>query len=118
MKYTTVLYAPDLYWKLEEKEKAEICNGCGPRDFGWLVPDTLWGLNVSEAADIHDFMYYNGKTLVDKTRADEIFLNNMVRIIEKETKWNWLRKLRCMRAQKYFWAVHRFGEPAFWADKS
>ncbi len=117
MKYKDLLWAPDEYWNLPPEEKKDICNGVGPRVFGYLIPDTIWLLNVSEAADIHDYMYHVGKNLDDKNRADEIFLNNMIRIIEKETWWNWVKKCRCRRARMMYKAVKYFGEPAFWAGK-
>jgi len=113
MKYKDLLTAPGEYWKLSEEEKSKICNGAGPRNFGWAVPDTLYGLSITEAADIHDFMYHIGTTRSYKEAADNTFLDNMVRIIEKETKWNWLKKLRCMRARKYYLAVKELGGPAF-----
>lgn len=108
------LFADPGYWELTTEEKAKICNGAGPRGFGYLVPDTIWGLSVTAAADIHDWMYYVGTVENDKKRADKIFLNNMVRIIEDKTWFNWLRKLRCHRAEIYYKAVVKFGGPAFY----
>lgn len=118
MKYKDLLHAPDDYWTLSKEEKKEICNGVGPRGYGFLIPDTIWGLRVTEAADIHDYMYFVGDTIIDKEDADEVFLDNLIRIIEKETKWNWLKKLRCNRALLMFKAVDAFGGPAFWVDKT
>lgn len=36
------------YWDLTEEDRFEICNGCGPKGKGYLVPDTIWGLNISQ----------------------------------------------------------------------
>lgn len=118
MKYADLLWAPPAYWELDPIEKEDICNGVGPRGFGFLIPDTIWGLSVTEAADIHDYMYEIGEYDMDKIDADDVFLNNMVRIIEKQTKWNWLKKLRCRRARVMYHAVTHFGGPAFWANKT
>jgi len=115
-----MLFAPPSYWTCTEAMRREIVSGCGPGK-GWkanLVPETLWGLSVHEACDIHDWMYHLGETIEDKKEADRVFLNNMIRIIDVRTKWNWLRRLRLRRAKTYYLAVCWFGGPAFWAGKN
>jgi hypothetical protein len=112
------LYAPPEYWLLTPEEKARICNGAGPKGYGWAVPDTLYGLSIRSAADIHDYMYHVGTTLADKLEADRVFLNNMLRIIGAKTHFKWLAWLRTRRANKYYWAVDQFGGPAFWNEKN
>jgi len=112
------LFAPSDYWKLTDEEKAEICNGCGTKGLGgWLVPDTLWGLSIVEACNIHDFMYKVGKRPYDKDSADRSFLNNMIRIINARSGIL-LRGLRRYRAMSYYSAVKDFGGPAFWNAKN
>ena len=78
----------------------------------------MYGLSVFRACQIHDYMYYMGKTLADKEEADRVFLNNMVRIINAETKWKWLRCLRKRRAYAYYKAVDIFGGSSFWDGKN
>ena len=114
------LYAPEQYWDLSDKARAGIVNGCGPGG-GWkgfLVPDTVWGLSISAACNIHDYMYYVGNDLVDKETADRVFLNNILRIIADKTGQGWLKVLRKRRAKTYYLAVKYFGAPAFWAGKN
>jgi len=41
------LKAPEKYWSLTDDQKAAMCNGCGPKKFGYLVPDTMYGLNIT-----------------------------------------------------------------------
>ena len=107
------LFEPEGYKALTAAEKAKICNGCGSKGLGgWLVPDTVWGLNITDCCNIHDFMYSQGTTLKDKEYADRIFLNNLVRVIDSGSKL--LRWLRRRRALKMHWAVDKFGEAAFW----
>ena len=107
------LFEPDGYKALTAAEKSKICNGCGSKGLGgWLVPDTIWGLNITGVCNIHDFMYSQGTTLKDKEYADRIFLNNLVRKIDSGSKL--LRWLRRRRALKMYWAVKTFGEAAFW----
>ena len=109
------LFEPPGYKALSVDEKSRICNGCGSKGFGWLVPNTIYGLNITDCCNIHDFMYSRGTTLQDKEYADRIFLNNLVRKIESGSKlFSWLRR---RRALKMHWAVDTFGEAAFWDKK-
>ena len=121
------LYAPDSYWKIPEKERNVRHTACGAgKGLGdFLIPDSLWGLNVTEACRIHDYMYSVGKTEEDREMADKAFLNNLVRLIEgryKEGKWKpveaVLATLRRYRAMSYYNAVRNFGGPAFWDSKN
>ena len=118
MKYADLLYAPAEYWELSPESKKEICNGVGPKGFGWIIPETVWGLSMTEAADIHDYMYHIGEILKDKEEADNIFLSNMIIIIEKETWFDWVKKIRLNRANLMYKAVDKFGKTAFWAGKT
>lgn len=112
------LYAPDAYWKLPPKTKEALCNGCGTKGIvGFVVPDTVWFLCITEACDIHDFMYAVGQTIEDKAQADQTFLTNMLRLIEYNTRFFVLKALRARRALKYYEAVRDFGGPAFWRSK-
>ena len=94
--------------------------GCGPGGKGeYLIPDKIWGLNVKPACEIHDWMYRFGETAADKVRADEIFLNNMLRLIDSyKARCNWLQKLRKRAANKYYWVVSRLGGPWYWNKKN
>jgi hypothetical protein len=99
-----------------------IVNGCGPG--GWkfdLVPDTMYGLNVNDACNIHDWMYEYGTIIDDKERADRSFLNNLLRIVEARTTKGFgrglLLTLRRRRCKTYYEAVSHFGGPAFWDGK-
>lgn len=98
-----------------------ITGGCGPGGLGdYLVPDTLWGLNVKPACKIHDFYYSEMMpgTIECKEEADRVFLNNMIRIIKAVTDSKILRVLRMRRAKTYYVMVKDFGGHAFWANKN
>ena len=113
------LYAPPKYWQLPESTRREIVNGCGPRNIiGDLVPDSVWGLSITEGCNIHDYMYRIGETEADKDEADKVFLNNMIRIVEARTRCRLLKRLRLWRVQIYYHAVANFGGPAFWSGKN
>ena len=111
------LYAPESYWNATPAERSAVCNGCGAAGWkGKLVPNTMWGLNIRKACDIHDWMYHYGTTEADRHDADKAFLNNLIRIINAHG--GVLAGLRRYRATTYYNAVHRFGGAAFWDNKN
>lgn len=111
------LFAPETYWSATPEERKTICNGCGTAGWkGKLVPDTMWGLDISKACNIHDWMYHYGKTEAERCEADRVFLNNLIRIIN--TEGGWLASLRRYRATTYYNSVHNYGGPAFWDNKN
>jgi len=98
-------------------ELLKICNGCGAADARIdLVPDTIWGLCIRSACEIHDFGYKVGKTIEDKEVEDRRFVNNMVRLIRLYSVW-FLKSLRLKRAAVYYLTVRYLGGPAFWRGK-
>lgn len=111
-----VLFCPLSYQRASKMQKEAVCNGCGAANAKFdFVPDTIYGLSINDACNIHDWMYHVGRTIEDKQEADRVFLNNMLRIIEH--KGGWLKILRRMRAIKYYGAVADMGGPAFWDGK-
>lgn len=120
MKPELKLYSPPSYKRLTSEERDEIVNGCGAAGAKFdFIPDNIYRLNISEACNIHDFMYHIAEATNEaKIEADRIFLNNLLRIIEFNTKSPTLKKLRRSRAKKYYKAVKAYGGPAFWDDKN
>ena len=114
----TFLFAPPEYWKLSEDERKAFRCGPGRGVLEWLVPETIYGLCVTPACSIHDFMYAHGSTPMDKDEADRVFLNNMIRLIEAAGGPWILRMLRLRRARVYYEAVSHFGGPEFWNTKN
>jgi len=95
-----------------------ICNGCGAKG-SVNVPDTIWGLSITRACDIHDWDYYHGMTPEDKRKADSRFISNMFALIESDSSFvgKMLKPLRRRRALKYYEAVVAFGEKHFYKGK-
>ena len=110
------LFAPRDYWELSDEDRA-CYNGCGTSGWkGAVVPETLWGLNVTRACNIHDHMYKWGQTEEERAEADRVFLNNMLRIINAHGGClAWLRRYRAMT---YYNFVRKFGGPHYWAGKN
>jgi len=103
------LFMSDTYLEADDELKQKHCNGCGPDGLlGKIVPGHLAGTDITEACNIHDWMYSEGD---DKQKADLYFLANMVMICAKGSKW--LFPLRVWLATKYFLAVHYGGEEYF-----
>ena len=114
------LYAPVDYWKQTPEEKKKNCNGCGPKGFGLLIPDTIYGLKITEPCHIHDWIYGQLFPHSNETKefADRVLYNNIVRIINAKTRWGWLKKLRYRRAWIYYILVAKFGNCAYWSGKN
>ena len=83
------LLAPLEYWYLTEEEIKSVTNGCGSKKTEF-IPDSILGLDLSEACRIHDWMYYDLGT--SKKEADEVFLINQKKL-NKLDKASWLVKL-------------------------
>ena len=96
--------------------KELICNGCGAGnatiDF---VPDTIYGLSISQACNVHDFEYWWHNSEYSREKADENFIYNLNYLIDIEG--GWMKYVRKARAWLYFKAVRYWGATAF-ADKS
>jgi hypothetical protein len=115
------LSAPESYRLATAHDIARTCNGCGTKGLGgWLVPDTLFGLDIGEACDIHDWRYSEGTCWRDKDVADWEFLSNMLTIINANTGWlaYLLRPFRIHRAWAYYEAVRAFGRSAYAKGKN
>jgi hypothetical protein len=112
------LFAPPLYWNLTNEERDRYRCGPGRGVLERIVPETVYGLCITPACAIHDFMYSVGEDDYDKIDADDVFLNNMVRIIEAHTTSKILLCLRLRRAKTFYQMVKIFGGPAFWKDKN
>ncbi|AXH14369.1 hypothetical protein CP985_05635 [Malaciobacter mytili LMG 24559] len=107
-------YAPKQWWENRDKAIKEDCNGCGSElDLsGKLVPNTLYGLDISkECCCPHDWGYKYGKTWLDKMFTDVMFLYNMTAKIINTG--GWLVIPRLLRATKYFIAVVKYGDKSF-----
>lgn len=99
-----LLEAPASFWTLTSKRKEKICNGGGPKGWGWLVPDTMWGLRLTDCFNIHDYDYYikTKKKVADK----RMYSNLRARINHRGGSFRWLR---LCRAWTYYKAVSRGG---------
>lgn len=108
------LDAPKSFWYTDEATINMIAGGCGPGRFGnYGLFDSVYWLSIKAACKIHDFDYAIGKTAEDKKIADHRFLDNMLKIINTQSKSSVLRILRRYRAVSYYNLVVECGEDAF-----
>jgi hypothetical protein len=119
MEISGVLFAPTGFKLASTKKLESICNGCGAANAKFdFVPDRIYGTCITYACHIHYFMYNEGLTIEDKQEADRVFLNNLLRLIDKDKhKWYKPTKLQRIRAKEYYQAVDWFGGPAFFNGK-
>lgn len=111
------LVIPDSFLLSSAAVRGEVCNGAGPRKFGWLVPDNIWGLSITDAANVHDWMYWKGTTDEERLEADVTFLVNMMILIDMGSKWCITRFLRRWRAMTYYSAVREYGHRCFYGKE-
>ncbi len=78
-----------------------------------LVPDKMYGLKVTPACKIHDWTLYAWNNKKGYELANNIFKNNLIRIIDQKGGKKQVKCLRKRKAVKYFKAVHYFGESSF-----
>jgi len=120
----------------------KYCNGVGSR-VGFLgkasyhlIPNTIWGLDITAASDIHDVDYVfpvefasEGAAYLHKKMADIRFRDNCYILIDRADKTGWLRKIgllklqealtarRKLRARLYYIALRMMGEESFLSGK-
>jgi hypothetical protein len=102
------LKSPEEFYELSEGQISDISNGCGPKGWGFIVPDRfrLLGIDFAPACDRHDFCYHIG---MPKKDADNLFLENMLTIASKA----WLPQVAERFAFIYYLAVKNGGAGAY-----
>jgi len=108
------LAAPKSFWDADQELRDAVVGGCGPGGSGdRLVPDTMYLLKVTPACAIHDWCFAVWNNKAGFTLANNLFKNNMLRIISQHGGNEYTKCLRRRRAITYYKAVHYFGEPSF-----
>jgi hypothetical protein len=103
-----VLYAKYLIGEYDHPDLS--INGCGPAGIlNCLVPDEYHNINITEACNIHDFMYFMGETEQDKDLADRTFLYNILTIFDRDNPSMKESKNRHKRAILYYKSVSELG---------
>ena len=106
------LIVPDGFWDTWER-KRKGCNGCGTGWNKYLVPNTVYGLNIRIVCCIHDEEYERGGTEEDKVIADNNIHDNIDIIIGLYDHWYYPTKLAKARANTYRFVVQQAGDSAF-----
>ncbi len=111
------LAAPESFWYYLEfgNDLPGVINGCGPGGLGdFLIPDTVYGLSVKPACKIHDWMFIIYNDEAGFRLANQVFLDNMIRINNYTSKNVLLKWLRTRRILKYYRAVRDLGRLFFY----
>jgi len=115
------LIAEDACWEFQLDYPEEFNSyGCGPGGFGdWFVPDTMWGLSVRPACRIHDWDYRHSKGWGEDHReeCDKRLKENCLIIVDHFSKNKWIKCLRHIRVNTYFYMVRLFGGPSYWKER-
>jgi hypothetical protein len=94
-----------------ESAKAGVCNGCGPQGFKVdIVPDNILGVDISEACNIHDWMY--NEAAASRYECDLVFKRNMRTLVDTHGRGPLLYWRRVL-VWWYWRGVHRLGAPAY-----
>lgn len=112
------LRAIEEFWNLTPVEIAKIAHGCGPGS-GWkekIIPDTILGVCITPACNIHDVEYYFGDTSEDKEEADLNLIHNALLINNKDSKFWIFKSIRRKIILGYYEAVSDMGVLAFWTQ--
>lgn len=93
-------------------EIRSCCNGMGAKDspFNALIPNTIWGLDISLCSVPHDWGYAYG---ADREEVDKQFYKNALKLIELKGGWKVVKWLRKRRAWDYYEILRLAGGPAW-----
>ena len=114
MKYEWTTYKGYRLRAPEEFDPSQIVGGCGPGKWGnRLIPNSILGVDISPACDIHDFCYLIGKTEEERDQSDIELFANSYRIIKQKSKNKLMSFLRAVILTWYFLAVAYGGESVY-----
>ena len=105
------------YEQLNPLQKIKICNGMGSDSTWWnkllkqILPNHFFGLDMTEAANVHDYMFWRGGSRWDYFVANFVFLYNMCWLIYQAGSTHRLK--RYFMAMRYFTAVFWGGRSSF-----
>jgi len=107
----------------------EYCNGVGSPEGGWfrrityrLTPDTIWGMDITPASDIHDVEYtvpdhFSTKFVAESYRHEsDLRLRHNIEILA-DRGWRIFRAKRYARARAYYFILRQQGAASFYAGK-
>lgn len=101
-----LLWVPGSFISASDEDIALNCNGCGTKGLGgYLVPDNMWGLNVTIVCNVHDWMYGLCESEDEEDLADYYFKCNLRRYIREKSVNAVIRSMRLTMANTYFAAV-------------
>jgi len=109
LKTVSSITAPNNYWTNKNLLSSQL-NSCGGNGISSdLVPDHLFGTDITDACNIHDYMYLGESDIKSRQLADQLFLDNMLAAVDKTGSNLLFKTLRSAKAYLYYFAVRIFG---------
>ena len=100
------------YYLYKEGFECGDANGCGAKG-GVNVPDTMWGVRVSAACNIHDIDWKNSTSYTDLVDANMAFRRNLEKILDEESANKLTLWLRLNRMSRYYRMVKLVGTDVY-----
>ena len=108
------LAAPKSFWDSTDSIRKNLTGGCGSGRIGdFFVPDRIYCLKITAACIIHDWCFLVWNSKEGFIQANNLFKNNIIRIIQQTKSNRIIKKLRFQRSRLYYQAVKYFGEPSY-----
>jgi hypothetical protein len=98
------LYAPRGYWLMSQSVKAVVVNGVGPKGLAKYIPNSIFGLDITEEANVHDYCWFFDKGFKESNR---LFYCNVRRKIDKEG--GYLKHIRHSVNRSYLLILNTIG---------
>lgn len=116
------VFIPDWFGEYSDEELEEMGLQCGTNDGRWswltvFVPESIHGVEIFPACAMHDLRYARGGSEQDKLKADRLFLNDLLTLVNKGAEEEDISGIelrsRHRQAFGYYVAVDTFGDAAF-----
>lgn len=92
--------------------------GAGDGFLNDIVPEKVWGIPISPACFVHDYMWkISEASWGDFHYSNDVFLVNITSLLRHQSKSNLLYHFRLYRMITYFNAVDTIGSVIFWHMK-
>ncbi len=111
-----LLWAPKSFLRIPHDELSFYYNGCGPRGYSGVIPQSVLGLKIFYLCYIHDHMYERCCCEEDEIVADGIFAMNLILWIWHHSSWYSMAP-RFVSSAKFMYSVSATTfSKEYWSD--
>lgn len=105
------LRVPLDYYELKQDDRSEVLNTCGPDGFlNKLVPNSVLGLEITPACQIHDWEFDKARNQKDFEKADKNFKGNLNYLNRKSKDGKLVKFLRRQIFKLYYFIVRQYSK--------